>query len=452
MKKRIHFMIPVLLFLFSVFGAANAWGHVLFQCPCIDDPTATNVERVNYNVNNQEETYTIECNIGARNIACKHMTAGDGFALMGDGSEMFVFGFHDVTALYPLPDGTPGICSSLPSGECTTKAEADAQVQTQGILAAQQSAPTMVMKEGWEFYLTISTVPMLMRPDLFDPHTVHFHGFSNAAYIFDGEPMANIAINQGASLTYYYNLTGRLGTHLYHCHVEATEHMQMGMLGNLYVLSDKDSCSTAPGPCAPGGRFAYNDTDNSTQFDVEYPIQVISFDPKFHLANQDIQPLPFADMLDTYPLLNGRGYPDTINTNDLPIPQQKIDERESRGVPGITQSSQKLPSLITATEGDRILIRLSSVATVDLYTISASGLPMQIVGKDAKIYRGKSDPAGLALYQTVQSVNIGGGESYDLIIDTTGFSGTYFLYSTNLNELTNDKQDFGGMMTEIVIN
>jgi hypothetical protein len=31
-------------------------------------------------------------------------------------------------------------------------------------------------------------------------------------------------------------------------------------------------------------------------------------------------------------------------------------------------------------------------------------------------------------------------------------AGTYFLYSTNLNELSNGAQDFGGMMTEIVIN
>ena len=77
---------------------------------------------------------------------------------------------------------------------------------------------------------------------------------------------------------------------------------------------------------------------------------------------------------------------------------------------------------------------------------------MQIVGKDAKIYKGQSNPVGTPLFQTVNSVNLGGGETYDLLIDTAGVSaGTYFLYSTNLNELTNDQQDFGGMMTEIVI-
>jgi len=439
-KKRI--IIPAFLLTVIAFGFSAAWAHVTFQCPCLDDPTASNVVKANGN---------IECNVGARDIACKHITAGDGFAQMADRteaepSELFIFSFHDVTYLYP------------PNGVYDTKAEADAAVMSDGLLAAEISAPTINVKETQEFYLTLSTAPMPIRPDLFDPHTVHFHGFPNASTIFDGEPMVSVAINQGASLTYYYNLTGREGTYLYHCHVEATEHMQMGMLGNLYVRAAKDT-DVAP------NRYVYNDIDNSTRFDVEFPIQVISMDPRFHDANQDIQPLPFAAMLDTYPLINGRGYPDTINPGFLPVPQQKIDERAARGFPDSplnTHSSQKLPSLITATQGERILIRLSSVATVDLYTISAGGLPMQIVGKDSRIFRGRGEPAGTPLYQTVNSINIGGGESYDVIIDTRGpdgvlgnaddvAPGTYFLYSTNLNELTNELQDFGGMMTEIVI-
>ena len=38
------------------------------------------------------------------------------------------------------------------------------------------------------------------------------------------------------------------------------------------------------------------------------------------------------------------------------------------------------------------------------------------------------------------------------MLDTTGVPpGTYFLYTTNLNHLSNDGEDFGGMMTEIVV-
>ena len=83
----------------------------------------------------------------------------------------------------------------------------------------------------------------------------------------------------GSTLTYYYNVV-EPGTYMYHCHVEATEHMQMGMLGNLYVTPTQDGTAlrtrTAP---ATYTKFAYNDGDGSTGYDVEYPIQLGSLRP-----------------------------------------------------------------------------------------------------------------------------------------------------------------------------
>ena len=39
-----------------------------------------------------------------------------------------------------------------------------------------------------------------------------------------------------------------------------------------------------------------------------------------------------------------------------------------------------------------------------------------------------------------------------MLIDTSGVPpGTYFLYTTNLNFLSNGAEDYGGLMTEIVI-
>ena len=63
-----------------------------------------------------------------------------------------------------------------------------------------------------------------------------------------------------------------------------------------------------------------------------------------------------------------------------------------------------------------------------------------------------NETAGLTNYYTTNSVTLGGGEAKEIIIDTTGIgAGTYFLYTTNLNYLSNDLEDYGGMMTEIVI-
>jgi hypothetical protein len=74
---------------------------------------------------------------------------------------------------------------------------------------------------------------------------------------------------------------------------------------------------------------------------------------------------------------------------------------------------------------------------------------MRVVGRGARHLRG---PSGLDLTYQTNVVNLGGGESTDVILDTNGISpGTYFLYTTNLNYLSNNDEDSGGYMTEIVI-
>lgn len=349
--------------------------------------------------------------IAPPNTKCQHISAGDGFIKMADGLVQYIFGFNDVTGIVP------------------------GSVVEAGTLAQTFPAPTITAKEGENFYLTLTNVGMIMRPDLFDPHSVHWHGFPNAAPVFDGEPMASISINMGSSLTYYYNVPDP-GTYMYHCHVEATEHMQMGMLGNLYVTPLQDG--TPVGGCN-STKYVYNDNDGSTCYDVDFPIQLSSFDPDFHIQHIGVQPLPFAMMRDRYPMINGRGYPDTINTGVLTPP-----------IENGSKPSQLMNAKITATAGQKVLLRISSLATVDIYTLRVLGIPMRVVGKDAKILRSSNGVTNLS-YLT-NSVTLGGGESYDVILDTAGVAtGTYFLYTTDLNNLSNDKEDFGGMMTEIEI-
>lgn len=397
------------LFLTSLSLMANAQvtpqTGVLVQCP-----GDTNGDAV------------IDVPIPGRDITCKHLTAGDGFVNMADGRLQYMFGFSDVT-------GTP-----------------PEHVMHTGMLNANFPAPTITLKEDQEFYLTLTNVGMERRPDLFDPHSVHFHGFPNASAIFDGVPEASISVNMGASLTYYYNIK-EPGTYMYHCHVEATEHMQMGMLGNLYVLPKQNDLphGTVLGTHVhqSGHKYVYNDGDGSTRYDVEYPVQLSSFDPEFHDASMNVQPLPFANMKDTYPMINGRGYPDTINPAQLPNTETGAH-------------SQRMNSLITAQQGQKVLLRLSNLSVTNFYTVTALGLPIKVIGVGARILRGPdagTPGSGKRLAYETSSVTLGGGEAADVIIDTALASpGTYFLYTTNLNYLSNNDQDHGGMMTEIVIN
>lgn len=414
-RRSLHFATAALLLLISAV-AERAAATAYVQCPGDRDGDAV-VDTPN--------------NPAFRDVTCMHLGAGDGFVTMADGRLQYMFSFVDLTGI-PVEEA---IDASL--------------------LAANFPAPTIVLDEGKEFYLTLTNYGMAIRPDLADPHTVHFHGFPNASDIFDGVPDATISVNMGASLTYYYNIV-QPGTYMYHCHVEATEHMQMGMLGNLYVRPAQNG-ESYDHEGRSFTQFAYNDGDGSTGYDVEYPIQIGSWDPEFHDASMNVQPLPFANMRDTYPMLNGRGYPDTADprTYDFPhTPESGANpDKEAAYGTGKLGTSQPVSSLIVADAGQRILLRISNLNVTNFYTLTALGLPpMKVVGTGARILRGGGRNDGPDMYYRTSSVTLGGGESVDAILDTAGVTpGTYFLYTTNLNFLSNGDEDFGGMMTEIHI-
>src|ERR1700682_3786698 len=103
-----------------------------------------------------------------------------------------------------------------------------------GVMNGNIPAPLFAINEDDEFFLTLTNVGMIMRPDLFEQHTVHFHGYPNASAFYDGVPDASVAINIGGSFTYYY-LAPDAGTYFWHCHITPPEHLQMGMVGQLYV-------------------------------------------------------------------------------------------------------------------------------------------------------------------------------------------------------------------------
>jgi FtsP/CotA-like multicopper oxidase with cupredoxin domain len=374
----------------------------------------------------------------AAGVKCMHISGGDGFVTMADGERLYVFSFADIE--WPRYQGGDPVPEHANYSSFTMQ---------QGMLAAEAPAPTIAIDEGDELYLTLTNVGMTMRPDLFDPHTVHWHGFPQAASVFDGVPDASIAVNMGASLTYYYKAMDP-GTYMYHCHVEATEHMQMGMLGNLYVrpaqnsLPAQDLNGFAHVPwdeeTQTGNRYAYNDGDGSTAYDVEYPIQLGSFDKAFHDASENVQPLPFSGMRDTYFLINGRGYPDTVNSGIITTTDALENDHEA----------QPVSSLITAQQGQRILLRVSNLNVTQFNTIGTNGPAMQVVARDARLLR---DDDGNDMYYMTNSLTLGGGQSADVIIDTNGLQAgqTFFLYSTNLDYLANHYENFGGMMTEIRI-
>jgi FtsP/CotA-like multicopper oxidase with cupredoxin domain len=492
-------------------------------------------------------------------IKCQQISGGDGYSTMGDGTQTYMFSFGPLSGLADIANGQPGTefpnvfnqvyagsfvpgdpAATLNAGSsgnnvpinfnyngavgltpdpaaststvncaaaaninnpaCLTGHVDPREITDVGVMNGNIPAPLFAVDEDDEFFLTLTNVGMIMRPDLFEQHTVHFHGYPNASSFYDGVPDASVAINIGGSFTYYY-LAPDAGTYFWHCHITPPEHLQMGMVGQIYVRPRQDRvpadgtttlyaglqaqetdnrtkcdstqdilCSNplpavntgalntaavynaaVSGTNGPRPGYAYNDGDGSTYYDVEYPVQIHGFDPNFHFVGMTFNPEGFVDMKDKYFLLNGRSYPDTVTPG--PLATMSSD--------GKMHFSQPLPTIITITAGQRALLRISDLDVSEFQTLASLGVPMQVIALNAKLLR---DQAGNNLYYTTNSITLGGGESLDVILDTCAVrasmtscttpmaAGTYYLYTPNLDHLSNDAENFGGLMTEVHVN
>src|ERR1019366_6567709 len=302
------------------------------------------------------------------------------------------------TLLAPSPgsfifNGAVGLVPDLDNGGAIDGHVDARQIMDVGVMNGNIPAPLMAIDEDDELFLTLSNVGMIMRPDLFEQHTVHFHGYPNASAFYDGVPDASVAINIGGSFTYYY-LAPDAGAYFYHCHITPPEHLQMGMVGQIYVRprqnrvpasttlyaalqaqqgdprtacnSSADILCSNPLPAVNtgatgGGKYAYNDGDGSTAYDVEYPIQIHGFDPNFHFVGMTFNPEAFVDMKDKFFLLNGRSYPDTVTPG--PMATESSDGR--------THYSQPLPAIINIPVGGKALLRIADLDVSEYQTLAS---------------------------------------------------------------------------------
>jgi len=480
-------------------------------------------------------------------IKCQQVSGGDGYSTMADGTQTFMFSFGPLSGLADIASGLPGTefpsvfnttdSTVVPGDPATTNGATDSgaysvgtpgafswngavgltpdadaigngtctapcldghvdprQIMDVGVMNGNIPAPLVAFDEDDELFLTLTNVGMIMRPDLFEQHTIHFHGYPNASSFYDGVPDASVAINIGGSFTYYY-LAPDAGTYFWHCHITPPEHLQMGMVGQLFVrprqnrlpattslyaglAAQQADLRTACNPSADvlcstnlpaintgktqgtdlvgnPQKYIYNDGDGSSAYDVEYPLQIHGFDPNFHFVGMTFNPEMFVDMKDKYFLLNGRSYPDTV----MPGPQA------TQSSDGRMHYSQPLPAIINIPVGGKASLRIADLSVSEYSTLASLGIPMHVVGYNAKLLR---DQAGNSTEYFTNSITLGGGESLDVVLDAgdascvaslgTGCGGklfpagsTFYLYTPQLDHLSNDAENFGGLMTEVHI-
>jgi hypothetical protein len=234
---------------------------------------------------------------------------------------------------------------------------------------ANLSAAVLYFHEGDDIRLTLWNGGLGARPDIVDPHTVHWHGFPNQIPYFDGVPNGSLSVPIGANLVYrFLPYRGMAGSYMWHCHVSDAEHVQMGLQSIVYIrpyqnyggpgnpmwpgfgtglVSDPNNPLTAPvsksipltragwlalrdagatglGPMPTGPTsylgYAFNDglppTDpNSTAYHREFAFDLDDIDTRIHWDDSHFAQQDFSNWAPRFFVMNGRAWPDTILGN-----------------------------------------------------------------------------------------------------------------------------------------
>lgn len=311
-----------------------------------------------------------------------------------DGKNHYIFGFTDIT-------GVPENLIFEHRGR------------------AQLMAPLIDVRVGDEVYLTLTNLGLPQRPDLDDPHTVHWHGFPNQISLYDGVPEASVAVPVGRDFTYYYRPLDP-GTYKYHCHHEPVEHIQMGMIGPLIVRpADYD-------PAVPAKKTAYG-SGAGTEFDREYFVFLTELDATAHDRIAGIQEFDWTEYKPTYWLLNGRSYPDTVNEAD-----------------GAVFPRQPYPALIKANAGEKVLLRFINLG-YQQHSMQILGIPVRVVGQDAKRPLGLN---GEDLSYWKNALYFAPGQTVDVVFKAPR-EGTYPFYNRGCHKNVNPGSAPGGMVSEV---
>lgn len=307
-----------------------------------------------------------------------------------------------------------------------------------------------------DFRMQLTNLGMALRPDLFDAHTIHWHGFRNVITFFDGEPTGSVAVTTGRTFQYIYRPRDP-GTYMFHCHVEDVEHVHMGMTGPVFVRPLQNGQNI-------GGftKFAYNDGNGSTGYHREFAMFCSEVWADSHWADSHIQLPEWSDYRADFSLLNGRVYPDTLapnspinvaaSTSALTVQTDANGDLAIPPAPYEHLQYQPLSALVTCNAGERVLLRFANLGFRES-AMTLAGIKMRVVGKDATPMKGRD---GTDTSYEASTVSFGAGESIDAIFTAPAHSGgvgpdIYVLYDRAYERANNlaVASGYGGRRTEV---
>lgn len=257
-------------------------------------------------------------------------------------------------------------------------------------------APKLVVNEGDQVEVTLTNIGPKKEGIKRLAHTIHFHGL-DTDQANDGVPHTSENILVGDSFTYHFTAT-HAGTYFYHCHVDTVEHLQMGMHG-AFIVKAKDGADQA----WTGG----------PTYNKEYTFVLNEIDPVWHKAVEDGKAYDRTDFHPRYWTINGKAHPDT------------------EGDPSTS---------IEGKVGDKVLVRIIN-SGYQPHSMHLHGHHFGVIASDGR---------PLPEIKEKDTINVGPGERYDLLITFTQ-SGDYPFHSHNIIDNTNNGVYPGGLHTMVSI-
>lgn len=211
-------------------------------------------------------------------------------------------------------------------------------------------------------------------------HTIHFHGL-DLVQAMDGVPGVPAAglpdkflsgVEVGEVFEYMF-IAEEEGTYSYHCHVDSSTHILLGMYGAFIVESAK-----------PNTIYGHH-------FDREYTLFLSEMDTVHNDAIADTGSYDMLKWKSDYFLLNGR-----IFTADLKNPLSTIADPKS---------------VIKAKEGETVLLRLVAMGHSHTWAFHPHAYHMKVIGTDGR---------GLTAPYWKDTLPLVSGERYDVLVPIIG--------------------------------
>ncbi|USF86951.1 multicopper oxidase domain-containing protein [Candidatus Endoriftia persephonae] len=341
---------------------------------------------------------------------------------------------------------TPATLATAPYRKVYMRGFCDDVDGTQAVPGcANMPAPIIDVTQGDDVFVHLRNIGNANPYAPADPHTIHLHGmelttqndgFNETAFEVPDTPGQNTAV--------YYFKAQKPGTYMWHCHVEASEHITLGMYGAMVIRPRRATFNSVY-----GGNYL-------DRFDKEYLMVLTDVDTRsrdfIQLAaapagspaeaellrrfdknsNGTLEPeeqYNFTDFKANWWMVNGRAFPDTLlpvtpaattaacnNGTGRSLVVSDTGDFEGCNPPasgplsGFLTGSNNATSyaaLVDANYNDNVLMRLINIGYTEV-PWHAHGWHFTRVGKDA-------NPIDPTNQKQEYTVHIGSGETHDMI-------------------------------------